>query len=132
MANREFSLVQLAGQAGVAPRTVRFYIARGLLPGPVRGGRRAAYTAEHLERLEAIRRLQQRGLTLSEIARKLSGERPGDSLPTPSAWWSYPLDRDVVVWVRSDASPWRLRKIHRALARFAADLTEKEDSNGGS
>jgi DNA-binding transcriptional MerR regulator len=54
--------------------TVRFYQARGLLPAPRRAGRVAFYGEEHQGRLERIRDLQAKGLTLATIRRLLDGE----------------------------------------------------------
>ena len=65
---------QLAAAADVSVDTVRFYQSKGLLPPPRREGRVAWYGDEHLERLDRIRRLQARGLTLATIRRLLSGE----------------------------------------------------------
>ena len=65
---------QLASAADVSVDTVRFYQSKGLLPPPRREGRVAWYSGEHVERLERIRRLQARGLTLATIRRLLSGE----------------------------------------------------------
>lgn len=62
------SVDELADEAGVPVRTVRFYQTRGLIPAPERVGRRAVYDQRHLERLELVRRLQDRGLQLSAIA----------------------------------------------------------------
>ena len=47
-------LAELAEKAGLPGRTIRFYIARGLLPGPLKAGRGAAYGQEHLDRLREI------------------------------------------------------------------------------
>jgi DNA-binding transcriptional MerR regulator len=116
----QMSLAELAEQTGIAGRTIRFYIGRGLLRGPVKAGRGAAYTSEHLERLRQIGRLQSEGLTLAEIARRLSGERA--SAPGPVGWWHYPLAEDVMVMVRADISPWRLRQIRQQLGPLAASL----------
>jgi DNA-binding transcriptional MerR regulator len=65
---------QLAAAADVSVDTVRFYQSKGLLSPPRREGRVAWYSEEHLERLERIRRLQARGLTLATIQRLLAGE----------------------------------------------------------
>ncbi len=116
----QMSLAELAEQAGTTGRTIRFYIARGLLRGPVKAGRGAAYGPEHLERLREIGRLQSQGLTLAEIARRLSGER--GAAPEPVGWWHYPLAEDVVVMVRADASPWRLKAIREQLGRLGGGL----------
>ncbi len=53
---------ELAAQAGVTVRTVRFYSTRGLLPPPVIGPRRVGrYGREHLARLALIEELQGQG-----------------------------------------------------------------------
>jgi len=64
-------LAQLAGRAGLAPRTVRYYVQRGLLPAPVFRGADTTYGEEHLLRLKAIRRLQERFLPLDAIQAEL-------------------------------------------------------------
>lgn len=91
----ELSLAELAEQARLPARTIRFYIAPGLLPGPLKAGRGAVSGHQHLERLEQVRQLQARGMTLAEIARALAGEDRRTSLPGPSAWWRYVVAGDV-------------------------------------
>jgi DNA-binding transcriptional MerR regulator len=61
---------ELAAAAGVSARTVRYYIAQGLLAGPLARGRQASYGEEHLLRLRLIRRLAERHTPLAQI-RKL-------------------------------------------------------------
>src|SRR5256714_2054081 len=65
---------ELAGKAGVSVDTVRFYQKQGLLPPPVREGRVAWYTAEHLARMGRVKELRRRGFTLAVIRRFLDGE----------------------------------------------------------
>ena len=118
----ELRMADLARRTGVPPRTIRLYIARGLLEGPLRRGRKAAYGPQHVRRLREIRRLQEKGLTLREIAQRLAAEEPAAAVPRPEVWWRYALADDVVVSVREEGSPWRARAIHRAIARMAAEL----------
>lgn len=129
------SLGELARRAGLPGRTIRFYIARGLLPSPHKAGRGASYGPEHLERLEVIRGLQKQGLTLGQIGHRLAGavavptaEQAGEvepasgDAPVPEGWVHYRVTEDVVVQVRTGASPWRVRVIRNELARLAAAL----------
>ena len=51
----QLELAELADQAGVSIRTVRYYIQAGLLPRPEARGPGAHYTDEHLERLRLIK-----------------------------------------------------------------------------
>ncbi|MEV5979184.1 MerR family transcriptional regulator [Streptomyces sp. NPDC052114] len=59
---------ELAEQAGITVRTVRFYRERGLIPPPRREGRIAWYDDHHLARLRTIAALLERGHTLNGIA----------------------------------------------------------------
>src|SRR5688572_29806074 len=68
-----YGLAELAEAAGVSIRTVRYYIAEGLLPPPEGAGPRSAYTAGHLDRLRLIGRLKDAYLPLREIRRRLDG-----------------------------------------------------------
>lgn len=117
----EMSLAELAEASGLAARTIRFYIARGLLEGPAKAGRAAAYTEEHLARLERIKKLQAQGRMLSEIGRSLAGATERNTTP-PTAWWQHTIADDVVVWTRGDVSPWRTKQIREAIDELARTL----------
>ncbi len=69
----EYSLQDLADLADVSPRTIRYYVAQGLLPSPGQVGPGARYTDGHLARLRLIRRLQREHLPLAEIRTRLGG-----------------------------------------------------------
>jgi DNA-binding transcriptional MerR regulator len=58
---------ELAARVGIPVRTLRFYLAEKLLPGPGSRGRGAAYGREHLLRLRLIRRLVERRVPIAEI-----------------------------------------------------------------
>jgi len=118
------TLAELSEQSGLPARTIRFYIARGLLAGPVKSGRRAVYTAEHLARLDMIQKLQAEGRMLAEIAHDLSAGSSTRPTVPPSAWWQHVIEEDVMVWVRGDVSPWRAKQIRMAVEDLAARIKE--------
>jgi DNA-binding transcriptional MerR regulator len=124
--NSSKTLAELSGESGIPARTIRFYIARGLLDGPVKSGRGAVYTVEHLARLEKIQRLQAEGRMLSEIALDLGGGPAAHTAAPPSPWWQHAIQEDVMVWVRGDVSPWRMKQIRAAVDDFASRLPEPE------
>lgn len=64
----KLTLQQLSDQAQVPVRTVRYYIQKGLLPGPEGEKRGAFYTEGHLSELMRIRTWQGAGLSLEAIA----------------------------------------------------------------
>ena len=67
-----YKLDELAREADVAPRTVRYYVQRGLLPAPEFKGKDTSYGREHLARLLAIKRLQAAHLPLDAIEARLA------------------------------------------------------------
>jgi DNA-binding transcriptional MerR regulator len=67
------TLNQLTAAADVSVRTVRYYIAEGLLPPPEGSGPGSSYSEGHLDRLLLIQRLKEAYLPLKEIRRRLSG-----------------------------------------------------------
>ena len=71
MSETSYKLDELAVAAGVSPRTVRYYVQRGLLPAPAFRGRDTAYSGDHLLRLRAIKRLQESFLPLDAIQAEL-------------------------------------------------------------
>ena len=127
-ANAELSLADLARASGLAERTIRYYISRGLLEGPARGGRGAYYTAQHVKRLQEIQQEQQQGLTLTEIERRRAAPEAQAKLPKAEAWWAYRLADDIVVHVKRGTSPWRQHRLRSTLGRLARELSAEEDT----
>jgi Ca-activated chloride channel family protein len=72
------SIEELAEQAQVSPRTVRYYIGEGLLPGPGARGKSASYGGDHLTRLLLIRRLLDQGMPLAEVKRVTGALSPAE------------------------------------------------------
>jgi DNA-binding transcriptional MerR regulator len=130
--NKAWSLGQLADETGLSRRTIRYYIARGLLTGPAKSGRNSEYSQQHLERLRTIQRLQNEGRTLAEVAHRLAGEAPEATLPRPVITHSYVVAPEVTVQVQAGVSPWRMKLIREALKDLSARLTgegEARDEN---
>ncbi|MFC5909743.1 MerR family transcriptional regulator [Streptacidiphilus monticola] len=74
---REFRTEELAREAGIPVRTLRFYREKRLLPPPRRDGRVVWYSEDHLARLRIIARLLERGHTLGGIAELLAAWEQG-------------------------------------------------------
>jgi len=121
---RSYGIEELAELGGVTRRTVRYYVQRGLLPTPLGTGRGPHYTAAHLERLIHIRKLQEVGVPLAEIATQLDGvpyvradslgarsdvhqmpaSFPVATFPERSAWMRFVLADGVELHVRAGAA----------------------------
>src|SRR5512141_2621890 len=85
MADDAYSLGDLARLADVTPRTVRYYVAQGLLPSPEAAGPATRYGEGHLARLRLIRRLQRDHLPLAEIRLRLERLADDEVVATVSA-----------------------------------------------
>jgi DNA-binding transcriptional MerR regulator len=68
------TIEQLAAESGMTVRNIRAHQARGLLDPPEVRLRVGYYGAEHVERLELIRRLQEEGFNLAGIKRLLDDD----------------------------------------------------------
>jgi DNA-binding transcriptional MerR regulator len=84
-----YSISDLARLTGVSVRTIRYYLAQGLIPASGESGPGAHYGDGHLGRLRLVRRLQQQHLPLAEIRARLA------SLS----------DADVALLIADDAAP---------------------------
>lgn len=68
----EPSLADLAAASGLEPRTIRSWVAQGLLPPPLTRGPAARYPAESVSRLLAIRTMRDLlGMSLPDIRKAL-------------------------------------------------------------
>lgn len=121
-----YTLTELAEETGLSVRTIRYYISRGLLDGPVVAGRGAAYEKRHLDRLHEIQQLQAAGHMLAEIG----AVNKQVEIPAPQTWWQYTVADGVVISVRSDLSPWHLKRIQKLIAEAAATFTKEENEDG--
>ena len=88
-----YSLVELADQTGLSPRTIHYYSSQGLLPPADRRGAGARYPVSTLHRLRAVQAFKSEvRLTLQEIRRVLG-----------------PLPENRVSAIASgDISPWEV------------------------
>jgi DNA-binding transcriptional MerR regulator len=83
MGDGQLNLDELAAQAGLSRRAIRFYVQRRLLPPPLGLGRGRHYDQRHVEVLKRIAELQAAGHSLDGISKILGGadaaevEKPG-------------------------------------------------------
>ena len=77
---REFTIDELAREAGVTVRNIRAYQDRGLLPPPEIRGRTGIYSDVHLTRLKVISQLLERHYSLANIRDLLTAWEEGRDL----------------------------------------------------
>jgi DNA-binding transcriptional MerR regulator len=76
----EYTIDELARLAGTTTRNIRAHQSRGLLPAPRLAGRVGYYSQEHLDRLQHIAKLQERGFSLASIQDLLEAQQRGMGL----------------------------------------------------
>ncbi len=67
-ADGRMTVEEFANRTGMSARNIRALQGRGLLPRPLRLGRRAFYLEQHVNRAEAIKDLQRQGFNLFAIS----------------------------------------------------------------
>ncbi len=131
-ADRRFAIDELATLAGVTPRTVRFYIAEGLMDKPEGEKRGAHYLARHLDQLLQVRRWADAGLSLERI-RELRAGAAEDPPPRPvrpgaiEVWSRVTLADGLELQVepgRAGLTPEQLRALVRAVTAAYRSVRE--------
>ena len=76
----EYSIDELALEAGTTVRNVRAYQERGLLPPPERRGRKGIYGPVHMARLRVIGPMLERGYSLANVAELIEAWEKGHDI----------------------------------------------------
>lgn len=76
----EFTIDELAREAGATVRNIRAYQERGILPPPRRQGRVGLYDQAHLARLRIINSLLGRGYTLANVGELVEAWEKGHNV----------------------------------------------------
>jgi len=66
--SKKYTIEQLSELTGYSRRTIRYYIEEGLISAPAGRGKGGFYFDSHLNKLLVIRKLQERGMSLSAIS----------------------------------------------------------------
>lgn len=126
---KEWKLTELAEAAGVSPRTVRYYVQRGLLAAPPFKGPDTVYGEEHLVRLKAIRVLQARFLPLDAIQVELTRRGPdelkalADAEPAPPSLPG-PVKAEAPASPTTGVTSWRRWELAPGLELHLADTAD--------
>jgi DNA-binding transcriptional MerR regulator len=94
MDEAEFTIDQLAAEAGTTVRNIRAYQERGILPPPRRQGRVGLYSQSHLARLKIIGSMLSRGYTMANVAELVGAWEQGHNVA------------DVIGLEAAVTSPW--------------------------
>jgi len=105
--------------SGVGRETIRYYIREGLLPEPDKASRNSArYSDVHVQRLKAIKRLQEERFLPLAVIRTLLEADDGDRWLMPEA---FPMLDALLAQRLDDAGPARVALADLALADHAPE-----------
>lgn len=116
------SVEELASRAGLPTTTIRMYQTKGVLHAPRRQGRTARYDESHVERLELVQRLRDRGFSLTAIAELIAARDRGASVASvlglgetagPDDWVRVRVPDLRVLMPAGDVRPRLLRRAGR-------------------
>jgi DNA-binding transcriptional MerR regulator len=101
-------MADLERETGLTPRTIRFYIKEGLIPGAKGRGVGATYGPAHLLRLKAVNLLKEDHLPLEEIKQRLDAMRDSElaamlevkTAPPEDRWRRILLHPDLELHIR--------------------------------
>jgi DNA-binding transcriptional MerR regulator len=116
-----YSMSELVRLTGIEARTIRYYIAQGLLPGPLKRGRGAGYSEVHLDRLKLISLLKQ-SLKLEDIQAKLSAASPQEIRQLLSEWVEPPPKISAQDYLSSVQSEFGLESMSSRAAKMVRGL----------
>ncbi|WP_460364573.1 MerR family transcriptional regulator [Actinocorallia lasiicapitis] len=106
----EYRIEELAREAGIPVRTLRYYQERRLLPPPRRAGRVGWYSPAHLDRLRLIAGLLERGYRLDGIEELLAAAGEGRDVT------------ELLGYAFAAGDPWSEQKTVEMTLAEAADL----------
>ena len=103
-----YTIEELERMSGYSPRTIRYYIARGLLQPAYGRGPTATYDRDHLRRLQYIDLLKQERMSLDQIREHLAEMEPADIevalrgqfSPSADLWRHLRLHDDLTLMIR--------------------------------
>jgi len=128
----KYSINDVSELTGATPRTIRYWIARGVLMRPKGVGRSSYYTDDHLERIGEIQQWADDGMTLDEIKIHLQlddadgvVETKKTEQDTLGSWRHLPSPPELLILIRYDLSEDRAREIEEAVDKMNKQITRK-------
>ena len=116
------SIGQVAQCCGLAPSAIRYYEKVGLLPKPLRVGRRRSYAADVIGRVRLVQFAREAGFTIAETRRFVAGF---SATTPPAVRWRTLAERKLV---EIEAQTQRLRHMKLLLqASFHCRCLSVED-----
>lgn len=134
MKSQSYDIKELCAKAKVTPRTVHFYIQRGLIPPACSQGPGARYDGGHLARLKLIRMLKREHLPLSEIRLRLESLDDAKVEELVREYYSrkQPASSSAMEYIRSVLTGKRHLELHDSMNRLTVGQSFMKASEAGT
>lgn len=111
--NKKYTIQDLCEITGFSRRTIRYYVQEGIIEPPAGRGRGGFYFDSHLHKLNLIKSLQEKGLTLSSIIEYLSskGSNVKKAEYSREVWAKYEIIPGLEINVRRDVEEKEGKKV---------------------
>jgi DNA-binding transcriptional MerR regulator len=125
MEEKKYSIDDIVNLTGISRRTIRYYVQERLIDPPAGRGRGGFYYDSHLNALQQIKDLQEKGLSIAAIRAYEKGAPAPPAAQVRSVWLHHEIVPGLEVNVASDLEEKERRKITE-IVRFARSLMKEE------
>jgi len=129
MDDKRFTIEDLSELTGFSRRTIRYYIQEGLLEPPAGRGRGGFYYDSHLQKLQQIKSLQDRGLTLAAIAELLQAEKIEPANSSRDIWIRYSIMPGLEINIKRDLEQSKNKAVSEII-KISKALLGEDEQNG--
>jgi DNA-binding transcriptional MerR regulator len=124
MDEKKYTIKELCELTGYSVRTIRYYIQEGLLEPPAGRGRGGFYFNSHLDQLNKIKALQEKGMKLNSMIEYFQKDQVQEPESSRNLWVKYEVSPGLEINVRRDLEQ-RERKRIFELIRIAKSIVRE-------
>jgi DNA-binding transcriptional MerR regulator len=124
----KYTIDELCDLTGFSRRTIRYYVQEGVIDPPAGRGRGGFYNDSHLQKLQQIKSLQEKGMSLIAIGKYLNQGKIEEPELLRNVWAEYEIIPGLEIRVRRDVEEQIQKKILDIL-KIAQSIAKGDKDN---
>ena len=128
MEEAKYTIDDLCDLTGISRRTIRYYVQEGVIDPPAGRGRGGFYYDSHLKKLQQIKSLQEKGMSLIAIGKYLNQGKIEEPKILRNVWAEYEIIPGLEIRVRRDVEEQIQKKIFDIL-KVAQSIAKGDKDN---